>query len=109
MVFSLFAKVGGIVVPAHKGLEDGEEDAAVLGHLTLFSDLVRFDPHQGIFRKGGKGVVGLIGQDVAISQKQDTGPPGRVAFLFPISQVPAALKQLPGKLKGDKGLAGTPA
>ena len=46
--------------PAHEGLKDREEDAAVLGHPALLLDLVRCDTHEGIVRESREGVVGLV-------------------------------------------------
>ena len=86
--------------PAHEGLEDREEEAAVLGHLALLADVLGRDAHHGIFGEGGKGVVGLVGEDVAVGQEQDARTAGRLP-----AQVPAGMKQLPGDLKGDEGLA----
>lgn len=43
--------------------------------------------------------VGLVGQD-AIGQEQNARPAGRRA-----ARIPAAVKELPGDLKGDAGLA----
>ena len=86
---------------AHEGLEDREEDAGVLRHAAFLADFVRLDARQRVFGKGREGVVGLIGQDVAVGEEQDARPPRRLA-----RQVPAALEQRPGDLKGDRGLAG---
>src|SRR3546814_5603385 len=59
-------------------------------------------PYTTLFRsKGREGVVGLVRQDVAVGQEQDARPPRRLA-----AEVPAAVEQLPGDLKGDGGLAG---
>ena len=43
-----------LVPPAHEGLEDGEEDAPVLGYSSLLAYLVRSDPYQRILLEGGK-------------------------------------------------------
>ena len=91
--------------PAHESLEDGEEEAAVLRHLALLADILRGYPHQRVLREGGEGVEGLVGEDIAVGQKQDAWPPGRLAPLLPIDQVPAAVEQLPCDLEGDEGLA----
>jgi hypothetical protein len=56
---------------AHEGLEDGEEQAAVLRHLCPSCGCLRLDAHQRVFGKGGEGVVGLIGEDVAVGEEQD--------------------------------------
>jgi hypothetical protein len=87
--------------PAHEGPEDGEEQAAVFRHPALLLDVRRLDAHHCILGEGGEGVVRLVGEDVAVGQEQDARPPHRLA-----GQVPAALEQLPGDLKGDEGLAG---
>ena len=49
---------------------------------------------------GGEGVVGLVGEDVAVGEEQDARAARRLA-----AQVPAAVEQLPCDLKGDEGLA----
>ena len=85
---------------AHEGLEDREEQAAVLGHPALLPDVLRRDPHHRILGEGGEGVVGLVGEDVAVGEEQDA----RAAVRF-AAQVPAAVEQLPGDLEGDEGLA----
>ena len=98
---------GGLAVhrrAAHEGLEDGEKDAGVGGHPTLFAQVIGFDSRQGVFFEGGKGgevVEGLIGEVVAIGQKQDAGPARGLA-----TEVPAGGKQLPEDLEGDRGFAG---
>ena len=100
----ILAEIGrGLAVlrrPAHEGLEDGEEQAAVLRHLALLADVLRRDPHQRILGEGGEGVVSLVGEDVAVGEEQDARAARRLA-----AQVPAAVEQLPGDLKGDEGLA----
>ena len=77
----ILAEIGrGLAIlgrPAHEGLEDGEEDAAVLRHLALLADVIRRDAHQRIFREGREGVVGLVGQNVAVGQEQDARPARR--------------------------------
>ena len=81
---------------SHKGLEDGEEDIAILGGTAFLSDLIGGDPHQSIFREGRETVERLIGQDIAVGQKQDAGTAGRFTFALPVIDVPATMKQLPG-------------
>ena len=104
----IVAKVGrGLPVlgrPAHEGLEDGEEQAGVLGHLALLADVLGLDPHHGVLGKGverGEIVVRLGRQGVAIGQEQNARPARRLA-----AEVPAGLEQLPRYLKGDRRLAG---
>ena len=98
-------KVRRVARPAHKGLKDGEEDAAVLGHAPLLLDLIGCNPHQRIVRERRERVVGLVGQDVAVCQEQDARPARGLRVRFPVLEVPATLKQLPRQLKGDEGLA----
>jgi len=81
-----------IFATAHEGLEDGEEHGGVFRHRPLLLDLSRFDAHQGIFANGTKIIEGLIGQHVAICQKQDARTLARLA---PGLQAPFALEQLP--------------
>ena len=69
-------------VPAHEGLEDREEDAGVLRHAAFLPDFVRLDARQRVLGKGREGVVGLIGQDVAVGEEQDARPPRRLARRF---------------------------
>jgi hypothetical protein len=54
---------------AQERLEDREKKAAVLGDSALFANLVRLDPHHGIFRERGKGVIRLVGEDVSIGKE----------------------------------------
>ena len=101
----VFAEVGrGLAVfgrTAQEGLEDGEEEAAVLGDLAFAPDVVGFDADQRVFGEGGEGVVGLIGKDVAVGEKEDA----RAAQGF-TAEAPAAVEEFPGDLKSDKGFAG---
>ena len=99
-VLRILAEIRGFPRPAHEGLEDGEEQAAVLRHLALLADVVRRDAHQRIVGECRKRVVGLVGEDVAVGEEQDARPARRFA-----AQVPAAVEQLPGNLEGDEGLA----
>jgi hypothetical protein len=103
-VLGIVAEVGrGVAVlgrPAHEGLEDGEEQATVLGHLALLADVFRFDADQRILGEGGEGVVRLIGEDVAVGEEQDARAARRFA-----AQVPPAVEELPRNLESDEGLA----
>ena len=94
-----------LTLPAHKGLEDGEEHAAVLGHLALFANVFWRNTHQRIFCKGRERVERLVRQVVAVCQKQDAWAACGLGIGFPILQIPAAVKQLPRQLKRNKGLA----
>ena len=106
----VFAKTGqglALLIPAaHKGLEDSEKDAAVSGNAAFFADAGRVDADQSVLGKGGKGVEGLIGQDIAISEKEDAGAASGLVGCLSIPEVPAAVEELPGQLKGDAGFAG---
>src|ERR1035437_7860943 len=94
----ILAEVGGRMSilrrPAHEGLEDGEEQTAVLRYLTFFADVLRGDAHHRVFGEGGKGVVGLVRQDIAVGEKQDARAARRLA-----TQVPPAVEELPGDLE----------
>jgi len=90
----------------HEGLEDGEEDVAVLRHAALLADDVGVDPHERAFGESGERIVGLVGADVAVGQEQDARPAGGLGLTLPVGEVSAALEQLPGELEGDEGLAG---
>ena len=59
----------------------------VLGTRPFIADRLGIDRHQRIVGKCGKGVVRLIGQNVAVSNEQDARKVGRLA-----GEVPAALK-----------------
>ena len=88
--------------PRHEGLEDGEEHAAVGGHLALLADARRIDAHQGVLGEAAEGVIGLVGQDVAVGEEEDARTP------FPVAaQVPAGMEELPRHLEGDRRLART--
>ena len=82
-VWRIITKIGRWIAPsiaaAHKSLEDCEEDAAIFRDTALLCDLVRFDPNHCIFGESGKSVVGLIGENVAVSQKQNARPSNRLA------------------------------
>jgi len=54
------------VCAGHKGLKDGKEDTPVFGHTSFLADLIRRDTHKGVFGKGGKSVVGLVGKDITV-------------------------------------------
>ena len=90
---------------AHEGLENGKEDGPVLRHPALLLDVIGRNAHQGIFRKSGKSIERLIGQRVAVGQKQNARAARGLGPGLPVGQVPAAVKQLPRQLKRDKGLA----
>ena len=62
--------------------------------------IVGLDARHGIFGKGGEGVVGLIGEDIAVGEEKDAR-----SACWLTAQVPAAIKQFPGDLEGDEGLA----
>ncbi len=50
----------------------------------------------------GEGVVGLIGEDVAVGQEEDAWAAGRFA-----GEIPSAVKEFPGDLEGDEGFSGS--
>ena len=60
------------VTPGHEGLEDGEEDVAVLRHPALLADGFRVDTHQRILGEGREVIEGLVGEDVPVGQEQDS-------------------------------------
>src|SRR6202030_3632225 len=63
----------GVPGTAHKGLEDGEKEAGVFGVFAFLADFVGFDARHSIFGKSGEGVVGLVGEDIAVREKEDAG------------------------------------
>jgi len=88
-----------------KGLEDGEEDAAVFGDAALFSDGFGVDADEGVIGEGGEAVEGLVGEDVAVGEEEDAG----AAFGLRVglaAEVPTAVEEFPGNLEGDGGFAG---
>ena len=70
------------------------------------------DAHQRIVGEGREGVVGLVGQDVAVGQEQEARPPGSEftgpGAARPVRQVPAALKQLPCERSNRPAAANRP-
>ena len=52
--------------------------------------------------KGGEGVVGLVGEDVAVGEEQDARAAHGLA-----GEAPFRVEQFPGDLEGDGGLAGS--
>ena len=40
----------GRIAPAHEGLENGEENVAILRHAALLADNLGVDPHERVFR-----------------------------------------------------------
>ena len=98
----------------HEGLEDREEDGGVfrdaagfgaqacrggMGHqrfaavallaVVHAADFVGRDAQERVGREGGEREVGLIGEDVAVGQKEDARAAGRLA-----REVPAGLEEL---------------
>jgi len=71
---------GGLAIhqwPAHEVLEDGEEHTGVGGHAPLFAQGIGRKPGQGVVFEGGEAgevVEGLIGEGVAIGQKENARP-----------------------------------
>ena len=69
----IFAEIwGGFSVfrrAAHKSLENREEKAAIFWDAAFLSNVVRIDAHECVFGECGKGVVSLIGQDIAVGEK----------------------------------------
>jgi hypothetical protein len=89
--------------PAHEGLEDREKHAGVGGHPALLAQGIGFEADQGIVFEGGEAGEageGLIGEVVAIDQKQEAGPADGLA-----GEIPAGLEQLPEDLKRNRGFA----
>ena len=65
-----------------------------------FAQGIGVDAGDGVRREGREGVVGLIGEDIAVGEEQDAGAAHGLA-----GKVPLCLKQLPRDLEGDGGLA----
>src|SRR5438094_5664397 len=97
----IFSEVGtGVPIlgwSAHEGLENREEDAAVLRHLALFADVPRLDPYQRVLGERREAVEGLIREDVPVCQKENAWAARGLA-----AQIPTAVEYLPGNLKGTK-------
>ena len=100
-IFGVFPKIGSAVRSRHERLEDGEEQAAVLGGLALLTDVCRFDAHQRVLGEGGERVVGLVRQNVPVGEKEDAWLARGFA-----AQVPAGVKEFPRDLERDEGFAG---
>ena len=81
----------------HKGLEDGEKKIAIFWHFAFLADVLRRNPDELVFRKGGEGIEGLVGKNVSVGQEEDA----RAARGF-TAQVPARVKELPCNLEGVK-------
>ena len=98
-----------LVMAGHEGLENREEDTAVLGHPSLAADYRRVDTDQGVFGEGTEGVEGLVREDIAVGEEQHSRATRRLLALAdplaPVGQIPAAVKELPGDLEGDRGLS----
>src|SRR5207244_3572037 len=63
---------GGVTIPrwpAHERLEDREKEAAVRWHAPSPAYGLRFDAYQRVLGEGGKRVVRLIGEDVAVCKE----------------------------------------
>ncbi len=63
------------------------------------SNFVRLNSDERVFRERGEGVVGLIGEDVAVCEEEDAR-----AARWLARKVPATVKEFPRDLKGDEGL-----
>src|SRR5690606_32152329 len=87
------------VLPEHilTGRREGLVDAEV--HVPRLAGIGTGDLVAGIAEVDEVLVLGVIDQDVAVSQKQDL----RAAVLT--TAVPAAVPELPAHLEGDAGLA----
>ena len=68
-VFRILSKVGRIIWPTHKGLENGKENIAIFGRLTPFLYLVRGYPYQSIFGESGEVIECLVSENIAVSEK----------------------------------------
>ena len=88
---------GGPLMKVWKMVKNRLPFFGTLPFLRMSSGSIRTIASSG---KAREGVVGLIGQDVAVGEEQDARPARRLA-----AQVPAAVEQLPGDLKGDERLA----
>ena len=98
-VFGVLSEVWRIVRAAHKGLEDGEEDAAVSGHTAVLGDTAWLDALHGIFLESAEVVLCLVGKDISVCQEEDARSS---ACLL---QVPSCLEEFPSDLESDEGLA----
>ena len=68
-ILGVLPEVWRIIRPAHKRLEDGEEDAAVSGHLTILGYRSGLDSYHRILLKPAKVYHGLISQYVPVCQE----------------------------------------
>ena len=104
-VRGILAKIGrGLAIlgrPAHEGLEDSEEQAAVLGHFAFLPDVLRRDADHGVLGESGEGIVRLIREDIAVREKEDARAAGGLT-----AEVPAGVEEFPRDLEGDEGFTG---
>ena len=96
----VFAKVGRAFGAGQEGLEDREKHAPVLRHLTLFSDVVRLDPNQGVLGKSREGIEGLVRQIVPVGEEKNARSSRGLA-----REIPARVEEFPRDLEGDEGFA----
>ena len=66
---SRLRKLDEMLAEGAKGLT-----TAVLRHLALLVDVLRCDAHQRVLREGREGVVGLVGEDIAVGEEEDAWP-----------------------------------
>ena len=94
--------------PAHEGLENGEEDAAVFRDLALLADVVRLDADQSVIgerREGSEVVEGLVGKGVAVGKEEDARTSRGWRSTLPVSHIPASVEELPRDLECNRSLS----
>ena len=100
-----FGPVAVQVAAGHEGLENREEDAAVLRDAAPLGNFVRLDADERVLLESGEGaeiVKSLIGEVVAVGQEQNARPALRLT-----REVPSRFEQLPDDLESDRRLAGS--
>ena len=98
-IWRVFAEVGRWMSvhdrATHKRLEDGEEQARVLGDGALLANILGLDAHQRVVGKGGEGreiIIRLRCERVSVCKKKDAWSARGGTWLLPIREIPAGLK-----------------
>ena len=65
-ILGILPEVWFIILSAHEGLEDSEEDTSIGWYPSFLADAARLDTHQGIGSKSVERVEGLGSQCIAV-------------------------------------------
>ena len=99
-IFRVFSVIAADILPLGNGLVYGKKDMGVGGNHTITPPDLLAVNFQQIFFIGIKGVDGLVGQNIAVCQKENPWTAGAGLLL-----VPTGLKQFMNNLEGDVGFA----